>query len=68
VPAHLVENPRDTLTIMQATPVAASFLRSPEIAEARWVQADMPAMPRGEPLSRWLERALSARAAATRGW
>jgi hypothetical protein len=34
-----LEGKRDTLTIMQATPVAASFRRSPEIAEARWVRA-----------------------------
>jgi 8-oxo-dGTP diphosphatase len=56
-----LEGKRDTLTIVQATPVSASFVRSPEIAEARWVRADMAAMPEGEPVSRWLERALSAR-------
>jgi 8-oxo-dGTP pyrophosphatase MutT (NUDIX family) len=56
-----LEGKRDTLTIVQATPVAASFVRSPEIAEARWVPADMAAMPKGEPVSRWLERALSVR-------
>ena len=59
-----LEGKRDTLTIVQATPVSASFVRSPEIAEARWVRADMAAMPEGEPVSRWLERALSARNAA----
>jgi 8-oxo-dGTP diphosphatase len=58
-----LEGKRDTLTIVQATPVFASFVRSPEIAEARWVGADMAAMPEGEPVSRWLERALSARTA-----
>ena len=58
-----LEGKRDALTIMQATPVAASFVRSPEIAEARWVRADMAAMPVGEPVSRWLEKALSARTA-----
>ena len=57
-----LEGKRDTLTIVQATPVSASFALSPEIAEARWVHADMAAMPEGEPVSRWLERALSARA------
>jgi 8-oxo-dGTP diphosphatase len=56
-----LEGKRDTLTIVQATPVSASFVLSPEIAEARWVRADMAAMPQGEPVSRWLERALSAR-------
>ena len=56
-----LEGKRDTLTIVQATPVSAAFVRSPEIAEARWVRADMAAMPVGEPVSRWLERALSAR-------
>ena len=56
-----LEGKRDTLTIVQATPVSASFVRSPEIAEARWVRADMAAMPEGEPVSRWLQRALSAR-------
>jgi 8-oxo-dGTP diphosphatase len=56
-----LEGKRDTLTIVQATPVSASFVRSPELAEARWVRADMAAMPEGEPVSRWLERALSAR-------
>ena len=55
-----LEGKRDTLTIVQATPVSASFVRSPEIAEARWVPADLGAMPQGEPVSRWLERALSA--------
>ena len=59
-----LEGKRDTLTIVQATPVSGSFVRSPEIAEARWVRADMAAMPKGEPVSRWLERALSARNAA----
>jgi 8-oxo-dGTP pyrophosphatase MutT (NUDIX family) len=62
-----LEGKRDTLTIVQATPVRASFARSPEIAEARWVRADMAAMPEGEPVSRWLERALSARSAARAG-
>jgi 8-oxo-dGTP diphosphatase len=33
-----LEGKRDTLTIVQATPVSASFVRSPEIAEARWVR------------------------------
>ncbi len=61
-----LEGKRDTLTIVQATPVSASFERSPEIAEARWVGADMAAMPEGEPVSRWLEMALSARNASTR--
>jgi 8-oxo-dGTP diphosphatase len=55
-----LQGKRDTLTIVQATPVSALFARSPEIAEARWVPADMAAMPAGEPVSRWLERALSA--------
>jgi 8-oxo-dGTP pyrophosphatase MutT (NUDIX family) len=66
-----LEGKRDTLTIVQATPVSASFVRSPEIAEARWVRADMAAMPEGEPVSRWLERALSARNSpgpALRSW
>ncbi len=56
-----LEGKRDNLTIVQATPGSGSFVRSPEIAEARWVRADMAAMPEGEPVSRWLERALSAR-------
>jgi 8-oxo-dGTP diphosphatase len=56
-----LEGKRDTLTIVQATPVSPSFVRSPEIAEAQWVRADMAGMPEGEPVSRWLERALSAR-------
>jgi 8-oxo-dGTP diphosphatase len=56
----ILEGKRDTLTIVQATPVSASFARSPGIAEARWVRADMAAMPEGEPVSRWLEKALSA--------
>jgi len=59
--ATTLEGKRDTLTIVRAVPVSASFVRSPEIAEARWVRADMAAMPKGEPVSRWLERALSAR-------
>ena len=56
-----LEGKRDTLTIVQATPVSAAFVRSPEIAEARWIRADIAAMPVDEPVSRWLERALSAR-------
>ena len=56
-----LEGKRDTLTIVQATPVSASFVPSPEIAEARWVRADVAAMPEGAPMSRWLKRALSAR-------
>jgi 8-oxo-dGTP diphosphatase len=56
-----LEGKRDALTILQAKPASASFVRSPEIAEARWVRADVAAMPEGEPVSRWLERALSAR-------
>jgi 8-oxo-dGTP diphosphatase len=63
-----LEGKRDILTIMQATPVAASFRRSPEIAEARWVPADMAAMPESEPVSRWLDKALSASTAPTRKW
>jgi 8-oxo-dGTP diphosphatase len=59
-----LEGKRDTLTIVRATPVSASFVRSPEIAEARWVRADIAAMPEGAPVSRWLERALSARDAS----
>jgi 8-oxo-dGTP diphosphatase len=59
-----LEGKRDSLTIVQARPVSALFVLSPEIAEARWVRADMAAMPAGEPVSRWLERALSARAIA----
>jgi 8-oxo-dGTP diphosphatase len=55
-----LEGKRDTLTIVRAAPVSASFVLSPEIAEARWVRADMAAMPEGEPVSRWLELALSA--------
>jgi 8-oxo-dGTP diphosphatase len=62
-----LEGKRDTLTIVQATPVSESFVRSPEIAEARWVRADMAAMPEGEPVSRWLERALAARNAPDHG-
>ena len=57
----MLEGKRDTLTIVQATPISASFVRSPEIAEARWVRADMAAMPEGETVSRWLERALWSR-------
>ena len=49
-----LEGKRDTLTIVQATPTSASFVRSPEIAEARWVRADVAAMPAGEPVSRRL--------------
>jgi 8-oxo-dGTP diphosphatase len=58
-----LEGKRDTLTIVMATPISATFVRSPEIAEARWVRADMSAMPEGEPVSRWLTAALSARTA-----
>jgi len=56
-----LEGKRDTLTIVRTTPTSASFVRSPEIAEARWVNADMTTMPEGEPVSRWLELALSVR-------
>jgi 8-oxo-dGTP diphosphatase len=62
-----LEGKCDTLTIVQATPASASFVRSPEIAEARWVRADLTAMPEGEPVSRWLEKALSARNAPEPG-
>lgn len=62
-----LEGKRDTLTIVQASPLSASFERSPEIAEARWVRANMGAMPEGEPVSRWLERALSVRRASGPG-
>lgn len=56
-----LEGKHDTLTIMTATPLSPSFVLSPEIAEARWVAADISAMPEGEPVSRWLKLALSAR-------
>jgi 8-oxo-dGTP diphosphatase len=56
-----LEGKHDTLTVMRATPTTATFVRSPEIAEARWVPAEMSAMPQGEPVSRWLVAALSAR-------
>lgn len=59
-----LEGKRDTLTILSATPASATFQLSPEIAEARWVSADMSAMPQGEPVSRWLKLALSARGAS----
>ena len=55
-----LEGKRDTLTIVRATPMSASFALSPELAEARWVRAAMSAMPEGEPVSRWLKLALSA--------
>ncbi len=58
------EGKRDTLTILSATPSSASFKLSPEIAEARWVPADMSVMPQGEPVSRWLKLALSAHGAS----
>jgi 8-oxo-dGTP pyrophosphatase MutT (NUDIX family) len=59
-----LEGKHDTLTILSATPSTASFELSPEIAEARWVGADMSAIPQGEPVSRWLKLALSARGAS----
>jgi 8-oxo-dGTP pyrophosphatase MutT (NUDIX family) len=59
-----LEGKRDTLTILSASPTSASFTRSPEIAEARWVRAELSAMPEGEPVSRWLKLALSARGAS----
>lgn len=59
-----LEGKRDTLTIVRATPTSAAFVRSPEIVEARWVAADLSAMPPGEPVSRWLKLALSARPVA----
>jgi 8-oxo-dGTP diphosphatase len=59
-----LEGKRDTLTILRATPSSASFTLSPEIAEARWVGADISAMPKGDPVSRWLTLALSASNAA----
>ena len=58
-----LEGKRDTLTIVRATPTTAAFVLSPEIAEARWVCADLSAMPEDEPISRWLKLALSACAA-----
>jgi 8-oxo-dGTP pyrophosphatase MutT (NUDIX family) len=59
-----LEGKRDTLTIVRATPTSAKFACSPEIAEARWVSADLSTMPEGEPVSRWLKLALSADAAS----
>lgn len=58
VPTDL-EGKRDTLTIVRATPTAAEFALSPEIAEARWVSGDLSALPEGAPVSRWLTLALS---------
>jgi 8-oxo-dGTP pyrophosphatase MutT (NUDIX family) len=54
-----LEGKRDTLTIVRATPDSESCILSPEIAEARWVAADLSAMPEGEPVSRWLKLALN---------
>ena len=63
-----LEGKRDTLTIVRATPTSAAFARSPEIAEARWVAADLSTMlPDGEPVSRWLKLALSAQPVERRG-
>lgn len=62
--ATTLEGKRDTLTIVRATAKSASFVCSPELAEARWVDAEISAMPKGEPVSRWLKLALSARPAA----
>ena len=59
-----LEGKRDSLTIVRATPTSAAFVLSPEIAEARWVDADVNGMPEGEPVSRWLKLALSTRAAS----
>lgn len=59
-----LEGKRDTLTILRATPTSASFTPSPEIAEARWVGADISAMPKDQPISCWLTLALSASKAA----
>lgn len=55
-----LEGKRDTLTILRGTAASEAFVRSPELAEARWVSADLSAMPEGEPVSRWLKLALSA--------
>jgi len=43
------------------------LFRYDDPAEARCVGANMAAMPEGEPVSRWLERALSARNAPEPG-
>lgn len=59
-----LEGKRDKLTIVRATPTGSSFARSPELAEARWVGADISAMPEGEPVSRWLKLALIAYSAS----
>lgn len=55
-----LEGKHDTLTIVRAVPLSASFALSPEIAEARWVGAAGASMPEGEPVSRWLTLALAA--------
>lgn len=58
---------RDTLTIVRASAVAEAFTLSTEIAEARWVAAEITGLPQDEPISRWLTLALSASAAADAG-
>jgi 8-oxo-dGTP diphosphatase len=59
-----LEGKHDTLTIVTATPTSAEVSHSPEIAEARWVPADLSTVPEGEPVSRWLKLALAAHAAS----
>ncbi len=59
-----LEGKHDTLTIVSASPVSASVVCSPEIAEARWVPVDLSSLPESDPVSRWLRLALSARAAS----
>lgn len=55
-----LEGKRDTLTIVQATSASGAFTLSPEIAEARWMDTAATELPAGEPVSRWLTRALAA--------
>lgn len=54
-----LEGKRDTITLLAGTAAAPTVRTSIELRDARWTRADLSDLPPGDPVSRWLRRALA---------
>lgn len=61
------EGKHDTLTLLAGTAATAQVRCSLELREARWLRTDLADVPSGEPVSRWLRRALALDARRSNG-
>ena len=54
-----LEGKRDTITLLAGTAAAPTVRTSIELRDARWTRTDLSDLPPGDPVSRWLRRALA---------